>query len=94
MAIAAAPGHTNNPNGRPSNAALIERNRRLIDRNADLQSERRVLLEEVATLGRRLISLGTTLEFGYRDDRADLVAFVRADVDRLGRACLRKAGAA
>ena len=94
MAVAAAPLRTNNPNGRPSNAALVERNRRLVERNADLRGERRALLDEVAGLGRRLIALGTTLEYGYRDDRDDLVAFVRADVDRLGRACLRKAGAA
>lgn len=92
MALAEAP-RTNNPSGRPSNAVLQDRLARSRQVNAILRDENRALLAEVASLGRRLIASGTTLELGYNADRPDVVGFVRAEIDRLGRACLRKAGA-
>lgn len=91
MVVELAP-RTNNPTGRPSNAVLQERIGRSREVNSLLRAENRALLEEVAALGRRLIAAGTTLELGYSADRPDVVGFVRAEIDRLGRACLRKAG--
>lgn len=80
--------------GRPTNVQLSDRLGRAREVNSLVRAENRALLEEVAALGRRLIAAGTTLELGYNADRPDVVCFVRAELDRLGRACLRKGGGA
>lgn len=94
MAIAAAPGRTNNPNGRPSNALLQERLERSREANGLIRTENRVLLDEVARLGAELVALASRIGMALTADRPDVAMHVAGRLDDLGQACIRRGGRA
>lgn len=90
MAIAAAAGRTNNPNGRPSNATLVARNESLRDYNELLRLEVRQLLDEVGRLGVELVASASRIDLALTADRPDVALHVAGRLDDLGQACLRR----
>lgn len=94
MVIAAAPQATNNPNGRPSNAVLLQRNASLRDYNELLRTEIRQLLAEVGRVGTELVALSSRIDMALTADRPDVALHVAGRIGELGQACIRRGGRA